>query len=113
MIIRNATVLSFPDQSRRSGVDVRITKGRIREIGKDLTVNGEELIDASGMYLIPGLVNLHCHTAMTLLRGAAEDVNAERWFNDNVWIYERNLQPEAERYDLLVSREDCRGSFER
>jgi cytosine/adenosine deaminase-related metal-dependent hydrolase len=31
---------------------------------------------------------------MTLLRGAAEDMNAERWFNEYVWIYERSLQPE-------------------
>jgi 5-methylthioadenosine/S-adenosylhomocysteine deaminase len=46
------------------------------------------------MYVIPGLVNLHAHTAMTLLRGAAEDVNEQRWFNDYVWIYERNLTPE-------------------
>jgi 5-methylthioadenosine/S-adenosylhomocysteine deaminase len=94
VIIRNAHILSFPDQSRRSGVDVRIADGRIREIGQDLPINGEELIDASGMYLIPGLVNLHSHTAMTLLRGAAEDVNEEQWFNEYVWIYERNLQPE-------------------
>jgi len=35
---------------------------------------GEEEIDASGLYLIPGLVNAYCHTAMTLLRGSAEDV---------------------------------------
>lgn len=94
MIIRNATILSFKDLSRRSGVDLRIAEGRIREIGESLPNGSEELIDASGMYLIPGLVNLHSHTAMTLLRGAAEDVNAERWFNDYVWIYERNLQPE-------------------
>jgi 5-methylthioadenosine/S-adenosylhomocysteine deaminase len=94
LIIRNATTLSFQKLSRRSGVDVRIAEGRIREIGRDLPADGEELIDASGMYLIPGLVNLHSHTAMALLRGAAEDVNEERWFNDYVWIYERNLQPE-------------------
>jgi 5-methylthioadenosine/S-adenosylhomocysteine deaminase len=31
---------------------------------------------------------------MTLLKGAAEDVNEERWFNEYVWIYERNLLPE-------------------
>ncbi|UCF99579.1 MAG: amidohydrolase family protein [Spirochaetaceae bacterium] len=105
MIIRNATLLSFHDLSRRSGVDLRIAGGRVIEIGAGLSDPGsgrgstageqpDELIEASGLYVIPGLVNLHAHTAMTLLRGAAEDVNEERWFNDYVWIYERNLKPE-------------------
>jgi 5-methylthioadenosine/S-adenosylhomocysteine deaminase len=95
VIIRNATILDFQDLSRRSGVDLRIADGRIAEIGEGIAPQeAEEQIDASGMYLIPGLVNLHAHTAMTLLRGAAEDVNEERWFNEYVWIYERNLQPE-------------------
>jgi 5-methylthioadenosine/S-adenosylhomocysteine deaminase len=130
VIIRNATLLDFQDLSQRRGVDLRITDGRIAEIGPglagdgpgrgsarrraressesaareparrrdlesaDSASQGEELIDASGMYVIPGLVNLHAHAAMTLLRGAAEDVNEERWFNDYVWMYERNLTPE-------------------
>jgi 5-methylthioadenosine/S-adenosylhomocysteine deaminase len=106
VIIRNATILCFQDLSQRKGVDLRIADGRVVEIGQGLdrpgstsdsarsAARGEELIDASGLYLIPGLVNLHAHTAMTLLRGAAEDVNEERWFNDYVWIYERNLEPE-------------------
>jgi len=102
LIIRNATTLCFQKLSRRSGVDVRLAEGHIREIGRDLPADGEELIDASGMYLIPGLVNLHSHTAMTLLRGAAEDVNEQRWFNDYVWIYERNLQPEDVYFGTLL-----------
>ena len=55
MIIRNATTLCFQDLSGRRNVDVRIAEGRIREIGQDLPAGGEELIDASGMYLIPAL----------------------------------------------------------
>jgi 5-methylthioadenosine/S-adenosylhomocysteine deaminase len=110
VIIRNATVLDFRDLSQRRGVDLGIAEGRITEIGQGLagrepaggsglesspsSAQGEEPIDASGLYLIPGLVNLHAHTAMTLLRGAAEDVNEQRWFNDYVWMYERNLTPE-------------------
>ncbi len=113
MIIRNATILCFQDLSQLKRVDLRIAEGRIVEIGpglaeqasaggsarrhardSDRSEKPEQIIDASGMYVIPGLVNLHAHTAMTLLRGAAEDVNEQRWFNDYVWIYERNLKPE-------------------
>ena len=100
MIIRNATLLDFQDLSRRSGVDLRIAEGHIVEIGRGLSAGGsargtaqgskpEELIDATGMYVIPGLVNLHAHTAMTLLRRIPGDLDRldnrrtyDRWLAD-------------------------------
>ena len=35
--------------------------------------------------LIPGLVNLHCHAAMTLMRGLADDLPLMTWLQDHVW----------------------------
>ena len=35
--------------------------------------------------LLPGLVNLHCHAAMTLMRGAADDTPLMTWLQDHVW----------------------------
>lgn len=35
--------------------------------------------------LIPGLVNLHTHAAMTLLRGLADDVPLKQWLSDHIW----------------------------
>jgi 5-methylthioadenosine/S-adenosylhomocysteine deaminase len=52
--------------------------------------------------LIPGLVNTHSHTAMTLLRGAAEDCYEEEWFNRHVWRYERALTPEDVYWGTLL-----------
>eukprot|EP01096_Ripella_sp_DP13-Kostka_P010642 TRINITY_DN421_c0_g1_i1.p1 TRINITY_DN421_c0_g1~~TRINITY_DN421_c0_g1_i1.p1 ORF type:complete len:605 (-),score=269.69 TRINITY_DN421_c0_g1_i1:28-1842(-) len=39
--------------------------------------------------LIPGLFNMHTHSAMTLLRGIAEDVPLMTWLNDYIWPAER------------------------
>jgi 5-methylthioadenosine/S-adenosylhomocysteine deaminase len=50
-----------------------------------------EIIDAKGMVAMPGLINTHCHAAMTLLRGAAEDVVVGAWFNDYIWPMEVNV----------------------
>ncbi|MFW6388126.1 MAG: amidohydrolase family protein, partial [bacterium] len=61
-----------------------------------------ETIDAGGAYLIPGLVNLHAHTAMAPLRGTAEDVSPESWFNEHIWIYEQNLTPEDVYWGTLL-----------
>jgi len=35
--------------------------------------------------LIPGLVNAHTHSAMTLLRGVADDVPLKPWLEDHIW----------------------------
>lgn len=35
--------------------------------------------------LIPGLINLHTHAAMTLLRGLADDIPLMDWLNQHIW----------------------------
>lgn len=35
--------------------------------------------------LLPGFVNAHCHAAMTLLRGIADDLPLKTWLEDHVW----------------------------
>lgn len=39
--------------------------------------------------LLPGLVNVHAHSAMSLLRGAGDDLPLERWLNERIWPLER------------------------
>ena len=41
--------------------------------------------------LIPGLINLHTHAAMTLLRGVADDKPLMTWLNDHIWPAETKL----------------------
>ncbi len=48
-------------------------------------------IDGTDLVAMPGLINGHTHAAMTLLRGAAEDVPVAAWFNDYVWPIEVNV----------------------
>jgi 5-methylthioadenosine/S-adenosylhomocysteine deaminase len=106
MIIRNTTILDFATLSRRAGVDVLVLGNRVRRIAPGLagtSAASGESIDGTGLYLIPGLVNTHCHAAMTLLRGAAEDCLVEDWFNRHIWIYERSLAPEDVYWGTLLA----------
>ncbi|WP_369388574.1 amidohydrolase [Streptomyces sp. CG1] len=50
-----------------------------------------ERIEAHGQVAMPGLINCHTHAPMTLLRGLAEDLPIEEWFNGVVWPVESNL----------------------
>lgn len=65
--------------------------GRILDIGE--TAVGDETLDASCCLVIPGLVNPHCHVAMTLLRGYADDQPLEPWLEENIWPVEAALEP--------------------
>src|SRR6267143_2891553 len=61
--------------------------------------------------LIPGLVNLHTHAAMTLMRGLADDLPLMTWLRDHVWPAEtKHVSPEFV-YDgtLLACAEMLRG----
>ena len=45
--------------------------------------------------LMPGLVNLHCHAAMTLLRGLADDTPLMTWLQEHIWPAEAKHVPAA------------------
>ncbi len=48
--------------------------------------------------LVPGFINMHTHSAMTLLRGYADDLNLQVWLNDHIWPVEKAfLGPEFVR----------------
>ncbi len=38
-----------------------------------------------GHALIPGLVNIHAHAAMALMRGLADDIPLMRWLQEHIW----------------------------
>ena len=50
-----------------------------------------ERVDLPGHLLVPGLVNLHTHVAMTLLRGIGDDLALRPWLEDRIWPLERAL----------------------
>ncbi|RPJ17913.1 MAG: amidohydrolase [Desulfobacteraceae bacterium] len=48
----------------------------------------ENIIDARGGIIMPGLVNTHTHLPMTLLRGIADDLPLFEWLNDYIFPLE-------------------------
>ena len=44
--------------------------------------------------LIPGFVNGHCHSPMTLLRGLGSDLPLQSWLFDHMFPTEDRLRPE-------------------
>ncbi|HEY9099295.1 MAG TPA: TRZ/ATZ family hydrolase [Thiobacillus sp.] len=66
-----------------------------------------------GQALIPGLINLHGHAAMSLMRGFADDLPLMSWLNDHIWPTEKKHLSEAFVRDgtLLAAAEMLAGGI--
>lgn len=54
--------------------------------------------------LIPGLINLHGHSAMSLMRGIADDLPLMRWLQEAIWPNEaRHVSPAFVRDGTLLA----------
>nr|WP_027870293.1 dihydroorotase [[Eubacterium] cellulosolvens] len=60
MIIRNGRVMN-PADGRDEIADIRVKDGVVAEIGELSPKEGEEIIDAGGFIVAPGLVDAHVH----------------------------------------------------
>jgi dihydroorotase len=60
LLIKNGRIIDPANQIDRVG-DVLIHRGRIAEIGKVSTSNVEKVIDAKGLLVAPGLIDMHVH----------------------------------------------------
>lgn len=57
-LIQGGEVLTAAGKSR---CDVLIEGGKIAAIGQDLSPEGAKVFDASGLWVTPGFVDIHCH----------------------------------------------------
>lgn len=57
---------------------------------------------AIGGLLLPGLVNTHGHSAMTLLRGAGDGLPLARWLAEAIWPREARLTAEDVHWGMML-----------
>jgi 5-methylthioadenosine/S-adenosylhomocysteine deaminase len=51
----------------------------------DERYRAKETIDLPDHVVLPGLINMHGHAAMSLFRGMADDLPLMTWLNDHIW----------------------------
>lgn len=61
-----------------------------------------EVIELKEHVLIPGLINLHTHAAMSLMRGMADDLPLMTWLNDKIWPAEQAILSEQYVQDATL-----------
>ena len=84
---------------------VGVTDGKIAYMAKKPPEEKpKKIIDATGMVLMPGLINCHTHLPMYLLRGYADDLNLQDWLQHYIFPREDRLDGRA------VKACPCRGA---
>lgn len=77
---------------------VIVNQGKIIDILPTAEVDGRyrpaDDVDLSEHLLLPGLVNLHTHAAMTLLKGYADDLPLMEWLEKHIWPAEKRALSE-------------------
>ncbi len=68
-------------------------------------------VEVVGGLLMPGLVNAHGHTPMTLLRSAGDGLPLGRWLKEAIWPREAHLSDEDVYWGMLLGCEEllCNG----
>ena len=71
------------------------------------TYSAEEVLTLEEHVLIPGLINLHTHAAMSLMRGLADDIPLQQWLEQHIWPTEAQHVDRQFVYDgtLLAAAE--------
>jgi 5-methylthioadenosine/S-adenosylhomocysteine deaminase len=74
--------------------DILIEGNRFKTIAPDLHVDCDTILDGTDKAVIPGLVNMHTHASMTLMRSYADDLTLHDWLNNYIWPLEAKLNEE-------------------
>ena len=83
---------------------VRIAGTKVVELSRVplLPQLGETIIDGTGKLAIPGLVNAHTHLPMVLLRGLADELPFDAWWQGRIRPIEQALGPEEIYWGSLL-----------
>lgn len=95
MIIKfiNATIITMneSDEIIKNG-EVIVKDNIISYVGaSNNAVKGDKVIDLKGKILMPGFINTHCHSAMSLMRGLGGNAVFEQWWQENMVPIEEQL----------------------
>ena len=101
-VIRNAEVAVTWDASAKqhtylTGADVAYSGGAITFVGRGYDGAADEVVDGSGLMVMPGLVNIHSHpSSEPMNKGLLDEVGTPGLYNSSLYEYLPILRPDPE-----------------
>jgi cytosine/adenosine deaminase-related metal-dependent hydrolase len=97
LLVRSGLILTMNDAFDTLEGDVSIRDGRIARIAAHIDDPHDEVVNAGGGYVLPGLIQTHIHLCQTLFRGYADDLPLMDWLRRRVWPMEAAHTPDTLR----------------
>ncbi len=60
LILKNGTVIDYATRTNEK-LEILIEDDKIKKIANNIDGNADSIIDCEGLYIIPGLIDMHCH----------------------------------------------------
>src|SRR6185503_19543913 len=79
-----ATVWTNEKEGRLEATDVLVKAGKIVQVGKNLAGGSARVIDGSGKYVTPGIIDEHSHIAAFSINEGAQSITSEVRIADNL-----------------------------
>ena len=95
ILIKGGIVLTQDDSlGELNGADVLVEDEKIAEVGKDISADGAQVIDAAGDIVIPGFIDTHRHTWETSIRTCAPDYPLITYFGNILDKFAPHYRPD-------------------
>jgi imidazolonepropionase-like amidohydrolase len=88
LLIKNGTVLTITNGDLEN-TDILVRDGKIARIGQNLKApDGVKVVDVSGMFVMPGIVDAHSHIGIDAVNESTSPITAEVWVGDALNPYD-------------------------
>jgi 5-methylthioadenosine/S-adenosylhomocysteine deaminase len=91
---------------------LEVDEGRITWVGdpwQEPAARGTDVLELGGI-LMPGLVNCHGHSPMTLVRSAGDGLPLDRWLAEAVWPREGRMEDEDVYWGMVLGATELLGN---
>lgn len=87
ILIKNGTLITITDGIKEN-TDILLRNGKISAMGEDLAEGNAEVIDAKGLFVMPGIIDAHSHIGIDAVNEPTNPVTAEVFVGDAIDPYD-------------------------
>ncbi len=102
LLIKNGIIVTMNPFREVMQGEILINGDRLVAVGVVPEENADQVIDARGMLVIPGLIQTHIHLCQVLFRGMADDLELLDWLKTRIWPLEAAHDEESLYYSALL-----------
>ena len=109
ILFKHALFLPCADAQPQADMCVGVSNGVVAFVGAQPPegFDPDRQIDCHGALLMPGLVNAHTHSPLSLLRSGGEGLPLQNWLEQVIWPYEARHTAESCYWGALLNAAEC------